>query len=143
MAAPAEPLNIGELIPVQVVSIYQEKGWTVIETDTGNKGMGGTAKQALRNLKDTACGKIYLDTAEYLVLGEDTAEAVEELRDELKRSVQLCEAATTVDLAQTAKFLHAHGKLPTLKEWKKDAELPVLGTFGKSLIFLKKVENSS
>ena len=143
IAAPVEPLNVGQMLPVQVVALSRENGWTVIETDTGNRGIGGTAKQALRNLKDRANGKIYLDTAEYLLLGKETADAVEELRNELRQTIQLCEMAKPIDLAQAANYLKAHGKLPRLKDWKRDAELPVLSLFEESLIFLKKVENSA
>lgn len=143
LAAPVESMQVGELIPVQVVSVQKENEWIILETDTGNKGIGGTAKQALRNLKDTASGEIYLDTAEYLLLGKGTAETVEELRGELKKSVQLCEITKRVDLAEGAKFLSAHGKLPKLKSWKTGTQLPVLSTFGDSLIFLKKVENKA
>lgn len=139
-AAPVEHLNVGELIPVQVVAISEENGWTVIETDTGDKGIGANAQKALKNLKDTASGKIYLDTAEYLLLGKNTAKAAEDLRSELKPSVKLCKTAKSLDLKETAKFLNTHGKLTKLKDWNKDTELPVLSTFGDALIFLKKVE---
>ena len=138
--APVKPLDVGELIPVQVVSLSKENGWTVIETDTGNRGMGSTAQSALRNLKDTANGRIYLDTADFLLLGKDTASAAEDLRGELKASVQVCEIAKSVNLTEVGQYLGVHGKLPKLKDWRKDAELPVLSTFGDSLIFLKKVE---
>lgn len=141
--APVESLNVGELIPVQVVALSKENGWTVIETDTGNRGIGGTAQKALQNLKDTASGDIYLDTAEYLLLGKDTEGTAEELRAELKPSVKLCETAKSVDLAKSAKFLRVHGKLPKLKDWNGEQELPVLSTFGDALIFLKKVENKA
>ena len=140
---PVEPMNVGEMIPVQVVALSKENGWTVIETDTGDRGIGGTAKQALRNLKDRASGKIYLDTAEYLLLEKGTADAVEELRNELRQAVQLCEIAKPVDLSQAGKYLKVHGKLPKLKEWKKGAELPVISRFEESYIFLKKVENNA
>jgi len=143
LAAPVEPLRIGELIPVRVVSVQKENGWTVITTDTGNKGMGGDAQQALRNLKDTASGKIYLDTAEYLLVGKYSEDTVEMLRSEMKKSVQLCATATTADLGEAAKYLAAQGELPKLKDWKMGMELPVIGTFGDALIFLKKVENSA
>lgn len=143
LAAPVKPMNVGELIPVRVVSVQEENGWVVIKTDTGNKGLGGTPKQALRNLKDTACGEIYLDTAEFLLLGEGGGDAAEELRGELRRRVRVCETANAVDLSQAAKFLSVHGSLPKLKDWKSGSELPVLSTFGESLIFLKKVEKSS
>ena len=143
LVLPVERSDVGKLLPVQVVSIYKEGNWTVVETDTENRGMGGTAEQALRNLKDTASGIIYLDTAEYLLLTQDTQEAAEELRDELKESVRVCMAAKSVNLAEAAKYLSVHGDLPKLKNWKQGGELPVLGTFGDSLIFLKKVENNA
>ena len=143
LAAPVEPADIGKLRPVQVVSIYKENDWIIMKTDTEDRGMGGTAKQALQNLKDTSSGIIYLDTAEYLLLTKDTQDAVEELRDELKDSVRLCMTAKQVDLVESAKYLNVHGWLPKLEDWKKDMELPVLSTFGDSLIFLKKVENNA
>ena len=143
LAAPVRPSNIGQLHPVQVVSIYKDSNWVVIETDTEDRGIGGSALQALQNLKDTTSGNIYLDTAEYLLLTNDTQEEVEALRTELKKSVQLCMCAKQVDLAEAGKYLSVHGKLPKLEHWKKDTELPVLSTFGDSLIFLKKVENNA
>ena len=143
LAAPVEPADIGKLRPVQVVSIYKENDWIIMKTDTEDRGMGGTAKQALQNLKDTSSGIIYLDTAEYLLLTKDTQDAVEELRDELKDSVRLCMTAKQVDLVESAKYLNVHGWLPKLEDWKKDMELPVLSTFGDSLIFLKIVENNA
>ena len=142
-AVPVKPMNIGKMIPVRVVSLCKENEWLVIQTDTGNKGIGGNTQKALQNLKDTASGGIYLDTAEYLILGEGTEKDAEELRGVLKPSVRLCETAKTIDLAEAVKFLDAHGKLPRLKEWKEDTQLPVLSTFGDSLIFLKKVENKA
>ena len=143
LAAPVKPLNIGKLLPVQVVSIYKEGEWTVIKTDTENIGMGGTPQQALQNLEESASGIIYLDTAEYLLLTKDTLDAAEALRDELKPNVRLCLAAKQMDLTEAGKYLSVHGQLPKLEAWKTDTELPVLGTFGESLIFLKKVENSA
>ena len=143
LVAPVKPSNIGQLHPVQVVSVYKENNWVVIETDTEDRGIGGSALQALQNLKDTTSGNIYLDTAEYLLLTKDTQEEVEALRAELKDSVQLCMCAKQVDLAAAGKYLSVHGQLPKMKHWKKGTELPVLSTFGDSLIFLKKVENSA
>ena len=132
VAAPVRPLNIDQLLPVQVVSIYKEGARIVIETDTENKGIGLTATQALQNLKDTASGTIYLDTAQYLLLTKDAVEAVEELREELKASVQMCLATDNVNLEKVAIYLNAHGPLPRLKEWEKGVELPILSKFEES-----------
>lgn len=143
VAAPVKPMDIEKLRPVQIVSVYKENNWTVIETDTEDKGIGGTAKQALQNMKDTSDGVIYLDTAEYLLVTKDTEEATREIMEELKPSVRMCMTTGVEDLKQAVLYLKAHGGLPKLKAWVKGAELPVLSTFGESLIFLKKVENSA
>ena len=143
LAIPIEPSDIGKLRPVQVVSISKEGDWYIMETDTEDSGIGATPEQALQNLKDTSSGIIYLDTAQYLLLTQDTLEAAEDLRQELKPSVRLCIAAKSVDLVEAAKYLSVHGDLPKLENWQKQAQLPVLSTFGDSLIFLKKVENSA
>ena len=142
-AVPVCPLKIGQMLPVKVVAIYKEGARTVIETDTKNKGVGDTAVQALCNMKDTASGIIYLDTAQYLLLTKDTEEAAEELREELRPGVRLCRTETAVNLEEAARYLDAHGKLPKLKAWEKGAELPLLGAVEDSLIFLKKVENNA
>ena len=137
---PVKQQDVAKLHPVQVVALDKEKNWVVLETDTGDKGYGRTAQQALQNLKDTSTGIVYLDTAEYLIISKNTEGETEELRRELKRAVRLCMADKPIDLAEAAEFLSTHGGLPKLKEWEKGRELPVLSTFGESIIFLKKVE---
>ena len=142
-AAPVRPLKIGQLLPVKAVSVYRENARTVIETDTGHRGAGDTAAQALQNLKDTAPGTVYLDTAQYLLLTKETEGAAEELREELRPGVRLCIAAAEADPAEAAGYLDAHGELPRLREWEMGSELPLLGVFEDSFIFLKKVEKSA
>ena len=136
--APVRGADIGKLRPVQVVSVYKENNWVVMETDTDDRGYGGTAQQALRNLKDTSNGIIYLDTADYLLLSKDTVDAAEELRQELKNSVRLCMVTKPLDLEEVSQYLSVHGGLPKLKEWTIGEELPVLSEFKNSLTFLKK-----
>lgn len=143
LAAPVERLDVEKLRPVQVVLVYREDDWVVIQTDTDDIGVGENAGQALKNMEDTTAGVIYLDTAEYLLLSRDADDAVEELRDALKPKTQLCYAEPEIDIKETGKFLTAHGDLPELKDWKKGQELPVITTFRKRLTFLKKVENSA
>ena len=137
---PVHGADIGKLRPVQVVSVYKENNWVVMETDTDDRGYGGTALQALRNLKDTSNGIIYLDTAEYLLVTKDTVNAVEELRPELKSNVRLCMATKPLDLTEVSQYLSVHGGLPKLKDWVEGEELSVLSKFKNSLTFLKKVE---
>ena len=135
---PVKKLDVSKLLPIQVVSVYKEENMVVIETDTQSRGVGVTVGQALENLKDTANGIIYLDTAEYLMLSPDAEHTVETLRQELKGSVRLCMTQAKIDPAEVVVFLGAHGQLPQLKSWKKGMELPVLHAFENSLTFLKK-----
>ena len=143
LAAPVKPMEIEKLRPVQIVSVYKENDWTIVETDTGDIGIGASVEQAVQNMKDTSGGVIYLDTAEYLLLTKETEETVERLRAELKPSVGICLMAGVEDLQKAVLFLQSHGELPKLKEWKKGRELPILSSFGESFIFLKKVENNA
>jgi len=143
LALPVEKADVGKLRPVQAVAVYKKNDCVIIETDTEDMGIGRDAAAALQNLKETASGIIYLDTARYLLLKKDAENAVEDLRGALKRSVELCEISAKPDIQKAAKYLRVHGELPKLKDWKKGMELPVLSTFGESFIFLKKVENSA
>ena len=143
LLAPVEQMEVGKLIPVEVVSVYRQGENYVIETDTQNKGIGQTPGAALQNLKDTASGTIYLDTAKYLLLTQDAQNAVEVLRENLKPATKLSEIERPLPMQEVAKFLDSHGKLVRLKQWKEGVEMPLLSTFEDSYIFLKKVENKA
>ena len=136
MVVPIKGTDVGLLKPVEVVFIYEDSGKTVIETDTGDKGIGISAEDALRNLEDTTAGYIYLDTAEYLVITEETEKMVERLRPKLKQSLQMCYGETCIDLMKAARFLPAHGRLPQLREWKNGMDLPKLTCFEERMKFL-------
>lgn len=143
LAAPVERLDVGKLRPVQAVWVYKENEWLVIETDTGDIGIGETVGQALKNMEDTTSGVIYLDTADYLLLSEEAEDTAIELQKVLKPKTQMCYAESEIDIKEVGRFLAAHSRLPELKEWKKGQELPVITTFRKRLTFLKKVENNA
>jgi len=133
IAVPIKGTDVGRLKPVEVVFVYEDGGKTVIETDTGDKGQGSSAEDALQNLEDTTAGYIYLDTAEYLVITEEAEETIEQLRPKLKQSLQMCYGETSIDLTKVARFLPAHGRLPQLKHWKSGVHLPKLTCFDERM----------
>ena len=143
VAAPVKPMNVGNLRPVQIIAVRKMNKWVMVETDTEDKGIGGTIAQALQNMKDRSDGVIYLDTAQYLLVEKDAEELIGDLSNALKPSVRLCIAADLEGLKKAVQFLDAQGGLPKLKEWKKGVQLPVISTFEDSYIFLKKVENNA
>lgn len=143
LLVPVERSDVGKLRPIETVSVYKENDWVVLRTDTDDVGIGATAAQALQNMKDSASGIIYLDTAAYLLVDKNAQDAAEELRDALKDKVQLCLATKEIEPADATKYLSAHGGLPRMEGWKMGQELPALMQYGNRLIILKKVENSA
>ena len=116
LLVPEYRTDVGKLIPVNLIYIYEEEG-VVLETDTGNEGRGDTLEEAIRDLKETASGEIFLDTADYLLTeSEDLALIMTEY---LNGSVRVCITEESLDLEQAAEYLQVHrpkGKLKTAKE---------------------------
>ena len=131
--SPVEEADIGKLHPVEVVMLYREGNEIVIKTDTDDWGRGADGLAALKNLKETTPGTIYLDTAQYLLLGEGGMEWVEQLRPVLKKTVRVCEAENQIDLQNVTVFLSVHGTLPQLKGWNPGVDLPKLTVVEKRL----------
>lgn len=138
--APVRGTDVGKLRPVQAISLYKEKGQCIIETDTEDRGVGKTGMEALDNLKQTTPAKIYLDTADFLLLGERVEEELEQLREKLKASVKLCKMEENINPRQAAEFLKVHKNLPSLKVWKIGDYMPIIKHFGERLILLQKYE---
>lgn len=123
---PVERTDIAKLSPVEVIAVYQTKDSVELQTDTGDFGSGTDAISALENMRQTSSAVIYLDTAEFLLIGQGAEAATEELRKELKDSVKLCGMKDRIQLSDIAAYLEIHGSLPVLKQWNKNDVLPVL-----------------
>lgn len=117
LAAPVKRLDVAKLQPVETVAVYYSGNAVVLETDTGDVGQGSTAVKALQDLKESACSVIYLDTAEYLLIGQNAQNAAAELRPFLKGSVKVGSYHGGDIMKETA-YWEIHGDLPKLKTWK-------------------------
>ena len=117
LAAPVKRLDVAKLQPVETVAVYYSGNAVVLATDTGNVGQGSTAAKALQDLKESACSVIYLDTAEYLLIGQNDQNAAAELRPFLKDSVKVGSYHGGDIMKETA-YWEIHGDLPKLKTWK-------------------------
>ena len=120
LLAPVEPLDVAKLQPVQTVALYLENEYVVLETDAGEKGCGVNAKAALADLKKKSLMVIYLDTAEYLLVGDGAQKQVEQLRPVLHNNIKVGRYAGG-NVAEETIYWETHGKLPELKTWR-DAE---------------------
>lgn len=123
---PVEKLDVGDLEPVQAVWVYQQDGRVVLETDTQDEGNGNTVEEALADLETHCKGIIYLDTAQFLLVAEDTAERIPALTNHLKGSVSVCQWDGEGSVADAAKYMAAHKSGRKLRDWKQGEKLPAI-----------------
>lgn len=110
--APVDRLDIAKLLPVEAVAVYRENDTVVLKTDTDNTGRGKTVWEALKNLKDNAVSMIYLDTADYLLIGKDAQDLAAQLQPILRRSIQTGSYCGG-DIKTEAKYLDTHQNAAT------------------------------
>lgn len=116
--APLHRLDVANLLPIRAVAIYMEDKDVVLETDTGNLGRGENVTEALENLKKETPAVVYLDTAEFLLVSENTVPLVDELTQHIKPSVKVCVCEAEGRVKEAAEYLEVHGNLPKLRNWK-------------------------
>lgn len=126
MLVPVVKTDVGKLHPVELVYLYEEEGDYCIETDTGVLGVGSSIAAAVDDLKQTAKGIIYLDTARYLVVTEDTEEEITKIRPYLKGNEYLCRAEGTIAVEEAAVYLAVHLPSVKLKAWNDGVKLDTL-----------------
>ena len=115
--APLERVDVAKLLPIEAVAVYTEAGAVVLETDSGDKGRGADAHQALQDLINTTPAVVYLDTAEFLLVSEAAVAEVESLRAYLKSSVKVCVCEAAEHVTDAVDYLEVHGNLPRLRDW--------------------------
>ena len=109
LTAPVRRLDVAKLQPVEAVAICVDRGAVIIKTDTDDMGRGKTAQQALENLKDTTAAVIYLDTAEYLLIGNGAEEYAKELKPYFKKSIKV-RSYNGGTVKEETKYLDAHDR---------------------------------
>ena len=123
---PERGTDVGKLIPVEVVAISESDGMVSVGTDTGDVGRGQTLEAAITDLKASARGIIYLDTAEYLLLETGTEHHLNTVERHLKPGVHLCYAREGIDLEAIADFLSVHRPDVTLRTVLDSNSIPTI-----------------
>ena len=137
LAAQPEPYELGKLEPVEAVLLYIDGGEIILETDTGARGTGGTLEQALADMKATTAGIVFLDTADYLLVGVGAEVLVPKAAKYLKSSTRVCGVEAGVKVEEAAAFLTVHPPAMTLKVWKKGEMVEKLGVYGGRMFMTK------
>lgn len=120
-------VEIRRLEPVEVVRVLENEDGISIMTDTGAMGVGKDLSAAVENLQASSAATVFLDTAEYLLLSDQTREYLPQLWELLRPACQVCIAEGEVDLTEAGGFLKTHPPEVNLLQCRADSvELPQL-----------------
>lgn len=123
---PVERSDVGMLLPIETVLVYEEGERVIIKTEMDDLGMGNTLETALQDLEDTTPGIVYLDTAEYLIIGQGGERHVEKMKEILKSNVRVCKTEDKLDLEKATAYLDAHRPEQKLKDYHGASNLQTL-----------------
>ena len=116
--------NIGTLLPVQVLVVSEADG-IHLRTDTTDEGFGDTVSEALENMRENATGKVFLDTADYLLISDGTL--LGEIAPYLRPSCQVCLYKGKLDMEKLRDYLKHHNPGVSLKDHNAERmDLPTL-----------------
>lgn len=122
-----EKTDVADLIPVEVIRLQLDDSDISIETDEAGSGKGETLDAAIGDLKNKASGEVFLDTADYVLVGPDALHLIPSLKDILRPSCKLCVEDGKVDINQVAQYLKVHEVEASLQRYlTRDQNLPWL-----------------
>jgi len=133
---PVQGTDVGKLLPVELIQIYKEADTVVIATDAGPTGSGTTVDEAVADMKATAAGIVFLDTADHLLVKDLTEEEIEVLEKYLKPSVRVCAQIGQLDPEEAAAFLRVHKPKRQLKD-REDGNIAQVLTVENGRMILK------
>ena len=119
--------DVAQLKPVEVIRVTSAPNGVLVETDTGEIGLGENLDEAFRDLKDTASGDIFLETADRLLVSPLAVQMLPELTDYLRPGCNICVEMGEVELDKVGAFLNIHEPGVTLQDHRAgQMVLPVL-----------------
>ena len=106
--------DVGKLHPVEVLTVSISGEQITIETDTGIRVTGDSLSAAIEDLKLASAGKIFLDTANYLLVNDEGIGLLPELFALLRPACQVYIFAGSGKWERVAKYLESHPSDVTL-----------------------------
>lgn len=121
--------DVAKLRPVQALWMFTSDGWVVVQTESGEMGVGVDFASAVDHMEDAADRQIFFKTAEYLLLTEDALPQIDQAAQFLRPSCVVCLTDGAPVLENAAQFLEHHRADVTLQQFRADGrKLPTLKT---------------
>lgn len=132
-------MDVAELKPVELLYVYREDGKIWLMTDTEDLGSGVNLEDALEDLKASADGAIFLDTADYLVIAENATDQLSQLMKVMRPGTEVC-VGVNAD-TEAAAFLSAHSPEVTLNDIRCGrGTMPLLIRWGERYHLVKEAD---
>lgn len=109
-------LDVAALEPVELLYVNSQNGTYYLATDTGSQGSGQTVAQAISDLKAKSSGKVFLNTAEHLLIAPSAWESVERFSQHLRPDCSVVIVEGEPDMETAAQFLRTHKPGYTLND---------------------------
>ena len=119
--------DVATLEPVQTVRIFTDGEEILLQTDSGAKGRGKTLDEAIRTMHETSSSRVFLDTADYLLIAPELIDLLPAMEQLLRPSCRICVVLDEPDMEQVGAYLTLHKPKYTLKDYLAGSrELPTL-----------------
>lgn len=120
-------VDVAALKPVEVLYVDSKNGSYYLFTDTGQQGSGKTVQLAIKDLKARSSGKVFLNTAEHLLISPVAWEAVGRFSQYLRPDCGVVIAVGQPDMKNVPDFLQTHKPDVTLNDLRAgERGIPVL-----------------
>ena len=124
--------DVGKLHPVEVLYVGESENTISIITDTGVSGAGNTLEEAIADLHMRATGKVFLETANYLLLSPQMQLDAAAFWDFLRPACQVYYCRAAEDIHNAASYLESHPSQITLLSWRTGTvNIPYLEAAGE------------
>lgn len=106
--APNPGIDVAKLKPVELLRVRTAAGAVLVETDTGDFGLGSDLLGALSDLRESTAGAVFLETADYVILPSDWEDLALRLTEYLRPGCHVCVSEAELDLPSAAAYLNVH-----------------------------------
>ncbi len=124
---PFSESDVAQLQPVELLYVSMTSEGVKVATETGDLGEGEDLNEAMHDLEKCAAGKVFLETAEYLLVTDGARGLLPELTSIMRPGCAVCVAPELVNLEEAAAYLNVHRPEVTLNDYRADqTDLPHL-----------------